>query len=250
MSGANSAAVVFVAATPDSFAVHAISALGSLPVTLPSWALVGGVSVAVNLNGFHRPTADLDTVSIDGDGALELLIERGARRSTSGVTIESGSTVVDVDIIDVSDGDPESGAFLAHRFALDTAIKRLLRVMSLSGAQLLTEVTAPVATPAAIVAMKLHSVEGRRESRPEKRASDIYDVVRIVSAFGSVSIADELTRSAPTSLVASVVSRCNRYFVNDVDRSFRWLRMDSRSALSDVDRSELVLVGEVAALLG
>lgn len=249
MSGVDRAAVVFVATTPDAFAVKALSALGALPARLPTWALVGGVSVAVNLNGFHRPTGDLDTVSIDADSALELLVEQGAQQSRNGVTIASGSTFVDVDIIDVSGGDPHSGAYLAHSFALETAVNRLLRVVSSSSRETLVEVTVPVATPTAIVAMKLHSVEGRRDSRPDKRSGDIYDVVRIVGAFGAASIAAELRRTAPRILVSSTTTMCKRYFVDEVDRSFRWLRMDSRSAVSDVERSDLLAVGELVVQL-
>jgi hypothetical protein len=242
-------AAAFVTATSESFAVRALDVLNSFPSSLPSWALIGGVSVAVNLAGFHRPTGDVDTVSIDGESAIAVLVGQGAVASRNGVTMTVGATAVDVDVIDVSAGDAGTGAFLAHRFALESAVLRTLQVVTTTG-QLLVETRIRVATPEAIVAMKVHSVEGRRESRPEKRSGDIYDVVRLVAAFGSTGIARGLRDHASTDLVLSTSRMCRKYFIDEVDRSFRWLRMDSREVISSLDRADLASVGELPDLLG
>ena len=249
MSGPDpNAQVAFVAAGPGSFVIDALTVLDTLPQSLPAWALVGGVSVAVNLAGFHRPTGDLDTVSLDGDTAVALLVARGASASRNGVTIAAATSDVGVDIIDVSEGDPGTGAFLAHRFGLDTAVRRTLQIVDPTG-NVLLETTVPVATPSAIVAMKLHSIVERRVSRPEKRSGDVYDIVRLLAAFGASSVARTLRSEAPKVLLVSAATNCRQYFIEEVDRSYRWLRMDSRSVVSNVDRADVTAVGELARLL-
>ena len=248
MSGADLVPVIFVSSNAESFAAKALTTLAALPPTLPAWALVGGVAVAVNLNGFHRPTADLDTVSIDGELAIEVLITSGASRSRNGVTFGSTNTLVSLDIIDVSDGDPDHGGFAAHRFALETATVRELRVTTRDG-PILASVAVPVATAAAIVAMKLQAIEGRKTVRPEKRSGDVSDIVRIVSAFGSPALANTLLETAPENLVEQTRRACRQYFETDVDRTFRWLRTDNRSQVSEIDRDDLAMVADLVDLL-
>ncbi|MCP4309344.1 MAG: nucleotidyl transferase AbiEii/AbiGii toxin family protein [bacterium] len=246
MSG--DSAVVFIASGEQAFAATAIATLGALPDDLPPWALVGGVSVAVNLASFHRPTGDLDTVSLDGEQAVTLLLGDGGHRSRNGVRLRANETEINLDIIDVSDGDPDEGAYLAHRLALETAEPRHLCVVDLESRPL-SDAWVPVAAPEAIVAMKLHALEGRRTSRPEKRSGDLSDIIRLTEQLGAADIARRLTSCSSANLLRSTAELCRKYFVDEADRSYRWLRIDSRSSVSEIQRDDLFCGEELAAEL-
>ena len=76
----------------------------------------------------------------------------------------------------------------------------------------LTRATARVATPAALVAMKLRAMQQRRANVLNKRASDAYDAYRLLAAHDrDGSIARELA-TAPDGLGAWCVSRARDVF--------------------------------------
>lgn len=241
--------VVFVAANLESFVVRAIRALESLPTAMPRWALIGGVAVAVNLSGFHRATGDLDSVSLDAGQTVSLLLGAGATRSRSGgVAIPTlNGDALEFDIIDVSEGPADHGSFVAHRYALDTAIPRTISACVVTTT--IASVTIPVAGPAAIVAMKVHAIDDRRASRPEKRSGDLYDVIRLVTAFSPAVLARELLTSGDSTLLKSTKDRCTEFFVTDAARSLRLLKTDARSTIAAVDRTDLRIVAEFGDLL-
>ena len=240
--------VVFVAASADTFTARAVEALARIPRDLPPWALIGGVAVAVNLSGFHRTTGDLDAVSLDGEAAIALLVASGGTRAGDSVMLTADDSSVTFDIIDVSEGSPDHGPFLAHRFALDTAVPRRIGV-SIGAAQPAMSVVVLVATPAAVVTMKLHAIDGRRAARPDKRSGDLYDIIRLVGAFGPAQLAVDLRTAASPVLLASTQRWCHEYFVTEATRSLRLLKIDSRSVVSDVDRVDIGLVAEFSSLL-
>jgi hypothetical protein len=74
---------------------------------------------------------------------------------------------------------------LAHRWALETATP-----VTISVADTELEFEIAVALPAALVAMKLNSIQGRSEDR--RRASDAWDIYRLLEALNS---AGEITRA-------------------------------------------------------
>lgn len=248
MSGDSSPSpVLFIARGSDSFAVDAFTAIAELPRDLPPWALIGGVAVAINLSGFHRPTADIDSVCLDGEAAVSLLVAHGAARSRNGVTLSQSGVAVSLDIIDVSSGPPDHGSYLAHRYALDSALTIEVEVRDQSS-RLLASASARVATPGALVAMKAHSVDERRRARPEKRVGDLYDVVRIVGTFGTDIIASELAAARP-ELIESIARHLEPLFVTNVARSLRELRNDGRGIAATVDRIDLEIVSELVVAL-
>ncbi len=153
---------------------------------------------------------------------------------------------VSLDIIDVSCGLPEDGAYLAHRYALDSALTIEVEVRDQSS-MILATASPRVATPGALIAMKAHSVEGLRR-KPEKRVSDIYDLVRIVGAFGIETISQDL-KVAPPELVKSTADHLETLFITDVTRSLRELRKDGRGIAATIDRSDLEIVGELVPAL-
>lgn len=236
--------VVFFSSSSDAFAVRAIQTLNGLPADLPRWALIGGVAVAVNLDGFHRATGDLDAVSLAGEATLALLISRGALRSGTGVEFPTpGREPIKLDVIDVSEGDAQHAPFLAHRYALEAAAPRHIEVRDIRNT-LLAETTVRVAEPGSIMAMKMHTVQARRAERPEKRSGDLYDMIRLVAAWGPIELATRLRSDSPPLLLKSTKRLCQEYFDSDAARSLHQLRIDSRGVVADVDRVDLELVAE------
>ncbi len=239
--------VIFSAFDETAFVVRAFRALQSLPPNLPPWALIGGVAVSVNLAGMHRPTGDLDSVSLDRDEAIAILTADGATLTTNGVAIGDLNATVEFDVIDVSIGDEEDGAFLAHRFALDTA--RAVRLLVVNRhSKVLVDHTIAVSTPGAIVAMKLHAIAGRRAQRPDKRSGDLFDIASLTVRHGASFIADEL-RNAPEILILGCAELVGKYFRSEVTATMRSLRTDSRDQVNALDLADLTDVAEIELLL-
>ncbi len=239
--------VVFYASGRDGFAVRAVHHLAALPAALPKWALVGGVAVAIRLAGFQRPTSDLDSVTLDAALAMEILIGSGGQRQGQSVTFtDSASTPVKFDLIDVSEGDPEDGSFLAHRFALDTATNCQVEVRG-RGNDLFAQVSLPVASPSALIAMKAHAIESRRTTNPDKISGDLFDIIQLTAMYGAASIGTEL--QGQRVLAASVRQRCDQYFVRDAARTLGILRRDSRSMVADIDRLDIQTAAQLVEQL-
>lgn len=148
---------------------------------LGRWAVIGGVAVAARLGQAHRVTADVDTV-VDQDrlpaaiavlkalpsatadpagGPHRLLLE-----GTKVEVIEVGQLPQSEDLDELT---TRQRLFIAsHSWALDTAAP--LTVASVG--QEAQQATAPFATPAALVAMKLHAIQDRSGASQDKRAGD------------------------------------------------------------------------------
>ena len=134
----------------------------------------------------HLATADIDEVYRGDDiDIVQLLVDEGADRQANGVILAGGEKV---DLIAVSEyradelpDDAGQRAFiLSHRWALDGATLLNLVVTDRSGG-VVAEATTPVASIEALVAMKLASAPARREPAIHKRASDIFDVYRLLA---------------------------------------------------------------------
>ena len=80
-----------------------------------------------------------------------------------------------------------------------------------------------LASAAGIVAMKATTVPLRASSRPEKRASDLYDLGRLLVS-GRVAAAD--LDAMPAPLRRAVLANVSRWFVDDAgrDRTYRDVR--------------------------
>lgn len=189
-----------------------------------SIALIGGLAVTCRLAVAHRVTADVDLVADDpseilaaGLTAAERLLNSGAAHRRNGVV--SGSLYIEstkIEIIDttsqraedVSEVEPDAARLfiLAHRWALETATSCTIGVSETD-----VEITVPVATVAALVAMKLHAIQDRSDDR--KRASDAWDLFRLLSthnANGELAAAFDAAPSDLFPLVASALSKVFR----------------------------------------
>jgi hypothetical protein len=235
--------ILFVA-EHDSVLTRAVEALGRFPRSQP-WALVGGLAVFMRLGTVTRPTADADTVARSQAALLDDLTHAEITTVISGgnVRVELGSGQLAVDVMDLADdplpGDDERRAFaLARRAALTSAIDERVIVTALAG-DVVADAVIPIASPAALVALKTVSMVRRPHGpHPQKVGSDIHDLVRLVTAFGARSVAEELVALDP-GLSSWAADQIARAFGKDVRYTLVRLRTNDRSAgaiaLSDDD---------------
>jgi hypothetical protein len=108
----------------------------------------------------------------------------------------------------------------AHSWALDTASPVTI---ASTGPDAGTAV-APFATVAALVAMKLHAIQGRSGDSQAKRAGDAWDLhqlLRLHNRSGAVAAA---LREAPDALSAAVLLATDTVLVAGATRTRSWLR--------------------------
>ena len=174
----------------DDHLVRYTAALQRLSnISIGRTAVIGGFAVMVRLAAAHRVTEDLDAVTWTEDGTsaapIALLVEHGATRSRNGVDLGD----VHIDLIAVSDyevaqlpDDVDDAMFvITHAYGLASATWLTIEAQDTTD-DLVTRATARVATPAALVAMKLRAMQQRRADVLNKRASDVYDVYRLLAA--------------------------------------------------------------------
>ena len=163
---------VVLVAEVDSVPYRAVGRLAEVAPRLPPFALIGGLAIIVRLGQTHRATNDVDTVSDDQPGLLQALVTDGLERIGDSVMLDRD---LKVDVIDVSEGDPDYLPFSTHRLAFDTRRPVELVVQPHRGPS--TSAQVDVARPAALVAVKLGISEGiGRQRDPRKVGSATEDV--------------------------------------------------------------------------
>jgi hypothetical protein len=221
-----------------------VALLATLP---PQLRLIGGLAVMCRVGTPHRATVDLDAVARDGGDVHEQLARLALTASGGG---QYGfADGLDLDVIDVAPvatdelvAQLEAGGALtdlernvvAHTWAHDTATALdLVAVDDETGSPLASAPGRLVATTAGIVAMKATTVPLRASSRPEKRASDLYDLGRLLVA-GRIPPGD--LSAMPEVLRVTVAARLRRWFLDDAgrDRTYREVRRFDEPAL-DLD---------------
>lgn len=226
---------------------HAVGVLAELPAEL---TLIGGLAVMCRVGTPHRATVDLDAITRDLDSRHEELAGLALTASGGGQYRFDGD--VELDVIDVAPSDAQQllellstdGEILTdleinavgHAWAHDHATPLDVRVIDdETGALLVAAQARPVATLGGLVAMKATTVPLRASSRPEKRASDLYDLGRLI-LFGP-PLWDEVA-AMPDGLREIVTARIASWFVDPKgrDRTFREVRRfdDPRLDLDDV----------------
>lgn len=205
---------------------------------LGRYAVIGGVAVSARLGQAHRATADIDAVVDDATPppAVETLAElphaeadpSGPHRVLiDGVKVEIQGT----EPFEASDLDGLTAKQIlyvgAHRYALDAATPVTL-VAEVGGAQ----ATVPVATPGAIVAMKLHAIEDRRPSGGmDKRAGDAWDIYRILLDLDRDGSVRRELAALQQPLRQVVAAAGSRILVDRAARTVSWLKAgDERMA--------------------
>lgn len=172
---------------------------------LGAFAVIGGVAVSARLGRAHRATADIDTV-VDDDtppSALDVLrhLEGATPDETRPHRVYLDATLVEVigtgavTEPDLDGLDDRQVLFVAgHRWALETATP-----VTLTGDGGV-RATVPLARASALVAMKLHAIQDRRVTGGlDKRASDAWDIYRLLTDLDIEVTAAELSRERAPS---------------------------------------------------
>lgn len=235
--------------------VRAVAALGQ--VGLDRYAIVGGVAVAVRLGRSHRATADVDTVVIETtsppdavEAILELPEAEPYRDGENKVMVEGTK----VEIIPVRplgpgelDGVPDGDALFvaSHAWALETATT--VTVSSLEDRAVTA--TAPFATPAALVAMKLHALGDRRGDSAVKRAGDAWDIYRLLVDLDGAGAVRSALAAGPAELRRLARKSAAQFFAAEANRTRSWL-LQGDDAMGSVTADELRYVAAplIAAL--
>jgi hypothetical protein len=216
--------------------VRAIEALHDAGVG--RYAVVGGVAVTARLGRAHRATADVDTVVDDTtppDAIEALLALPGADADpTQDHRVWIDGTKVEllrVEPIDESDldGIPDSDALFvaSHTWALDTATPLTV----IAGDDRTVRATAPFATPAGLLAMKVHAIETRSAGGLDKRGGDAADLYRLLVDLDADGALRTALAAAPPALRRLVVAAVDRILVTGADRTAGWLRAGSSEAV-------------------
>ena len=212
-----------------------VELLASLP---PELRLIGGLAVMCRVGSPHRTTVDLDAVARDLTGLHESIAHMAVTASGGGQYRFEGA--LDLDVIDVAPqtidelvehliatGEPLTDLELnivALTWAHDGATPLdVVAVDEVTGERLAEAPGRQVATTSGLVAMKVTAVPLRASTRPEKRASDLYDLSRLLIAPGP----DGATLSGMPDALSDVVrERLRTWFVDDAgrDRTFREVR--------------------------
>jgi predicted nucleotidyltransferase len=209
--------------------IRAVAALGE--IGLDGYVIVGGIAVTARLGQAHRATADVDTVidEVANPDAIEALLDlptAEADPTGSHRVLVAGTKVEMIGVGPIDDRsfdgltDMQTLFVAAHTWALETATLLTL----VAGAERTVRATAPFATPAALVAMKLHAIQDRRmSSGSDKRGSDAWDLYRLLvdlDADGSLRAA---LASASTPLRNAVRSAAQKILIDNAARTRGWM---------------------------
>jgi hypothetical protein len=236
-----------------------IRAVGALErAAIGRYAVVGGIAVATRLGEAHRATIDVDAVVDDsprGPSAVEALLalpdadpDPGGRTGVlvAGTKLE----LLEVGQLEsgMLEGVPDNDALFAssHAWALQTASRLTITAASDRSAS----VTAWVATAPALVSMKLHAIEDRRGNSAVKRASDAWDLYRLLVDLDRDGWLRSALAAAPDPLPKLVRSATERIFVRGAARTRSWL-LQGDAVMASVRADDLRLVAEpLVATLG
>lgn len=194
-------------------------------VGLGPHALIGGLAVMCRLAAVHRATQDVDTVTeATTPSAVEVITSSiGAPDPTSPNRVLVDGVRVDVidteafgyqDLEGIDHGDRLF--IVSHRWALDTAGEASITV-----GQETAHIR--VATPSALVAMKSGAVLSGRTRAPQKLASDLYDLYRLVLAHDRAGEIAHAFESAPFGLGPLVAQALRARVIEQPERAVRWL---------------------------
>jgi hypothetical protein len=226
----------------------AVDALAELPSDL---RLIGGLAVLCRVGMPHRATVDLDALTRDL-AIHDVSLQRLALSSTGGGQYVMPGEL-DLDVIEVAPDDasvvadsmgaPDSLTDLefnviAHTWAHDSATPLDVTVASADDGVIIAAARDRlVASTPGLIAMKATTVPLRASARPEKRASDLYDIGRLMTTAARQEVADALA-VMPPALRDEILARLQRWFVEPSgrDRTFREIRRfdEAQLELDDV----------------
>jgi hypothetical protein len=250
MSGSEGALSVQLPGLAMRALVRAVAQMSE--ADLGRWAVIGGVAVAARLGQAHRVTADVDTV-VDQDrlpaaiavlralpsatadpagGPHRLLLE-----GTKVEVIEVGQMPSGEDLDDLS--DRQRLFITSHSWALQTATPLTVASVGPDAGQ----ATAPFATAAALVAMKLHAIQDRSGDSQAKRAGDAWDLHQLLALHNPAGAITTVLREAPVALRTAVLRATDIVLVTGATRTRSWLRT-SGGVQATVGAGEIRALGQ------
>jgi predicted nucleotidyltransferase len=185
-------------------------------------------------NGPQRATQDVDVVSEEsaevvaasGIAADNLVRTKLAQRDPTSASTRLFFGDTKVEIIETmavtpseaADVEPERARLfvLAHRWALESATDCTITVVNTDVSE-----TVPVASPAALVAMKLHSIQDRSDDR--KRASDAWDIYRLLESRNRSGEISHAFAAGPDTLAELASTALGRVFATAVTQTRHWV---------------------------
>ena len=99
------------------------------------------------------------------------------------------------------------------------------------------DVTLPIATPAALVATKLHAFCDR--PRDEKRASDAYDIFRLVEAHDADGSVAAAINDGPRGLAEAVHELAADKLVENAERVVRYLKVYGEPVWDEISSDDI-----------
>lgn len=211
-----------------------VQLLSTLPAAL---RLIGGLAVMCRVGSPHRTTVDVDALARDLVGMHDDLAGLAMTDTGGGQYRFDGD--LDLDVIDVSPdaadeltaqllatGEPLNDLdlnIIALTWAHDGATELdIVAVDERTGEPIAQAPARLVASVSGLVAMKSTAIPLRASTKPEKRASDLYDLSRLLLVRTDGPTLDAM----PQELAAAVGERLTNWFVDDAgrDRTFREIR--------------------------
>lgn len=211
--------------------------------------VVGGLAVMCRLSNPYRATTDLDVVDrLLGDVPL-LQVLRAARGAEpvepASVLLPTVYGQVKVDVLEVrqieidqpSDDPGDRLHASAHAWANDSATEVTIEVAPLSGAHM--EVSALVAEPGPIVAMKLQALMNRAAA---KQGTDLQDITRLILDEQSRPAALDQLGRCDTPTAADIALHVDLWLVRRRRQALRWIH---DAGGTDLTLDDLDLVAEL-----
>jgi hypothetical protein len=212
-------------------------------------AIIGGFAVTCRLGHVHRATGDVDAVADEGvdlaaNSSAQLLVEAGVADPDPTPSGRDHRVWVDGTKLEIIDTQPLTGEasdvesplprlfVLGHRWALDRAETIAVQVAGSAGAVVL-----PVALPAALVTTKLHAFCDRQAEA--KRASDLYDIYRLLEAYDREGALARAVDDGPSGLAAVVREVTVSRILGAGTRAIRYLRTYGDPAWPDITQDDL-----------
>lgn len=208
--------------------------------------MVGGLAVIARVTTADRATTDIDSV-LDGPEGDETSVEllaaadvgvaaEGApqRRIVDGIPVDLIDTTA-IDDDDLEGIDERHALFVGgHRFAYDTAETVHLRVGE-------TSTTVALATPASLVATKLHAARYRRNS--EKLPGDLFDLYRLLTDCDNPMMVDAL--ETWPRLAALIRTGIRQAFIDEATKSSGRIRIANAARADAVTDADVIAAAEL-----
>lgn len=211
--------------------------------------VVGGLAVMCRLSTPYRATTDLDVVDRLLGHAPQLQILRAAAGAhgvePAAVLLPTPYGEVKVDVLEIrqieidqpSDDPGDRLHASSHAWANDTATPLTIQVHPANGDPV--RVTAPVAEPGPLVAMKLQAVMNRAAA---KQGTDLQDIVRLVLDSAVRDRLLDQIRTCDQTMASDIATHVDLWLVRRRTDALRWIH---RAAGSDLTLDDIDLTAEL-----